>query len=72
MTVYFLLPSVSSLLLPEHEWQLLLTLLYPMSDGDVLRSRQSLSSVLCDVNKAWLNKSLLQVRTVQGEEMRPI
>lgn len=52
MTVHFLTASVSGLLLSEHEWQLLLTLLNPMSDGDVLRLRASLSSVLCDINKA--------------------
>lgn len=43
----------------------------PVSDGDVLRAK-SLSSVLCDVNKAWLNKSLLEVQTVQAAEMRPV
>lgn len=72
MTVYlFLAPSVSGLLPSEHQWQLLLTLMNPVSDGDVLRAK-SLSSVLCDVNKAWLNKSLLEVQTVQAAEMRPV
>lgn len=71
MTVHLLAPSVS-LLLSEHEWKLLLTLLNPVSDGDALRSRLSLSSVLCDVNKTWLNQSILKVQTVKEEEMRPI
>lgn len=39
MTVYeFLAPSVSGLLLSEHEWQLLLTLLNPMSDGAEIKA----------------------------------
>lgn len=71
MAVHLLAPSLS-LLLSEHEWQLFLTLLNPMSDGDALRSRMSLTSVLCDVNKTWLNKSILKVQTVKEEEMRPI